>query len=92
MSAGEPLRWVGHPRIACGLARPERACRLTCEFLFPHSRRAAIWNSHPKAYGKGGRRCRVSSNQGGIIRKYGLNICRQAFRELATEIGFVKYR
>lgn len=32
-------------------------------------------------YGKGSRRCRVCSNQGGLIRKYGMNICRQCFRE-----------
>lgn len=35
---------------------------------------------------------RVCSNQGGLIRKYGMNICRQCFRERANEIGFVKYR
>ncbi|SPO36172.1 uncharacterized protein PSFLO_01643 [Pseudozyma flocculosa] len=35
---------------------------------------------------------RVCANQGGIIRKYGLNICRQCFREKADAIGFVKQR
>jgi hypothetical protein len=35
---------------------------------------------------------KVCSNQGGIIRKYNLNICRQCFREYATDIGFVKVR
>jgi hypothetical protein len=35
---------------------------------------------------------RVCSNQGGIIRKYNLNICRQCFREYANDIGFVKVR
>ncbi|GAC97469.1 40S ribosomal protein S29-A [Pseudozyma hubeiensis SY62] len=29
---------------------------------------------------------------GGIIRKYGLDICRQCFRERADQIGFHKYR
>lgn len=33
---------------------------------------------------------RVCGNQGGIIRKYGLDICRQCFREKATDIGFHK--
>ena len=28
----------------------------------------------------------------GLIRKYGLNICRQCFREKATDIGFLKVR
>jgi small subunit ribosomal protein S29e len=51
-----------------------------------------VWNSHPKEYGKGSRKCRVCSNQGAIIRKYGLNICRQCFREYANDIGFIKYK
>lgn len=33
---------------------------------------------------------RVCGNGGGIIRKYGLDICRQCFREKADAIGFVK--
>jgi hypothetical protein len=33
---------------------------------------------------------RVCSNNHGIIRKYGLNICRQCFREKAADIGFIK--
>ena len=51
-----------------------------------------VWNSHPKAYGKGGRQCRVCGNQHGLIRKYGLNICRQCFREYAKDIGFQKFK
>ncbi|KAK0518810.1 40S ribosomal protein S29 [Tilletia horrida] len=35
---------------------------------------------------------RVCGNQGGIIRKYGLDICRQCFREKADSIGFQKFR
>lgn len=35
---------------------------------------------------------RVCGNGHGIIRKYGLNICRQCFREKAADIGFVKVR
>lgn len=33
---------------------------------------------------------RVCSNQWGLIRKYGLNVCRQCFREYAKDIGFIK--
>ena len=52
----------------------------------------SLYNSHPKNYGKGGRTCRVTGrNQNGIIRKYGLNMGRQAFRERAVEMGWVKY-
>ena len=28
----------------------------------------------------------------GLIRKYGLNMCRQCVREYAKDIGFVKFR
>eukprot|EP00793_Prasinoderma_coloniale_P001436 PRCOL_00005211-RA len=52
----------------------------------------AVWNSHPKNYGAKSHRCRVCNNTHGIIRKYGLNICRQCFREYAKDIGFVKYK
>jgi small subunit ribosomal protein S29e len=34
----------------------------------------------------------VCGNGGGIIRKYGLNVCRQCFRQYAKDIGFVKYK
>ncbi len=33
---------------------------------------------------------RVCTHPAGLIRKYGLNICRQCFREKAADIGFVK--
>lgn len=51
-----------------------------------------IWFSHPRHYGKGGRKCRITNNQNAVIRKYGLNLCRQSFREKAADIGFSKYR
>ncbi|KAK9831978.1 hypothetical protein WJX81_005586 [Elliptochloris bilobata] len=53
---------------------------------------AEIWDSHNNTHGKGGRQCRVCANHWGLIRKYGLNICRQCFREYAKDIGFVKVR
>ena len=33
---------------------------------------------------------RVCTHKAGLIRKYGLNICRQCFREKAADIGFIK--
>uniref|UniRef100_A0A1I8EWZ6 Small ribosomal subunit protein uS14 n=1 Tax=Wuchereria bancrofti TaxID=6293 RepID=A0A1I8EWZ6_WUCBA len=33
---------------------------------------------------------RVCSNHHGLIRKYGLNMCRRCFREYASDIGFRK--
>jgi small subunit ribosomal protein S14 len=37
------------------------------------------------------RKCRRCGRMGGHIKKYGLHICRQCFRELAHELGFKKY-
>nr|BCB97888.1 40S ribosomal protein [Patiria pectinifera] len=51
---------------------------------------ANIWHSHPRKYGPGSRSCRVCGNRHGLIRKYGLNICRQCFRMYAKDIGFQK--
>ncbi len=42
------------------------------------------------SYGKGSRQCRVCAHKAGLIRKYGLNVCRQCFREKSTDIGFIK--
>ena len=33
---------------------------------------------------------RMCANRHGLIRKYGLHICRQCFREHSAEIGFLK--
>jgi ribosomal protein S14 len=52
----------------------------------------ATWNAHPKGYGKGTRSCRLCNGARGIIRKYGLDMCRRCFREKAVDIGFQKYR
>uniref|UniRef100_A0A8D2I037 Small ribosomal subunit protein uS14 n=1 Tax=Urocitellus parryii TaxID=9999 RepID=A0A8D2I037_UROPR len=32
----------------------------------------------------------VCSNRHGLIWKYGLNVCRQCFRQYAKDIGFIK--
>ncbi|TFH29267.1 MAG: 30S ribosomal protein S14 [Promethearchaeota archaeon] len=45
--------------------------------------------SHSK--GKGARVCRRCGTHRGLIRAYGLNICRRCFREVAPKIGFKKY-
>ncbi len=41
--------------------------------------------------GKGVRRCQRCGTTKGLIRKYGLYICRRCFRELGEELGFRKY-
>jgi len=52
-----------------------------------------LYATHPSAYGKGSRACRVTGRLGGhgLIRKYGINMKRQSFRERALDIGFIKY-
>lgn len=41
--------------------------------------------------GKGKRICRFCGTSRGIIRKYGLYVCRRCFRETAENLGFRKY-
>ncbi len=35
--------------------------------------------------------CRMTGRTDGLIGKYDLQLCRQAFREVARDIGFRKY-
>ena len=35
--------------------------------------------------------CLRCGRKRGLIRRYGMHLCRQCFRELAPEIGFKKY-
>jgi len=45
-----------------------------------------------RKFGKGSRVCRRCGSKGSsLIRRYGLNICRQCFREAAENLGFKKY-
>jgi len=37
------------------------------------------------------RKCERCGRYGAHIKSYGLNLCRQCFREIAVEIGFKKY-
>lgn len=43
-----------------------------------------------KLRGKGSRECKRCHSRRGLIRSYGLYICRRCFREIATDIGFKK--
>ncbi|KAF4605643.1 40S ribosomal protein S29 [Pleurotus pulmonarius] len=52
----------------------------------------AVWFSRPRKYGKGARQCRLCAHQAGLIRKYGIDLCRQCFREKSAAIGFTKVR
>jgi len=37
------------------------------------------------------RKCRFCGNVRGLIRKYGMYVCRKCFRERAEQMGFKKY-
>lgn len=52
-----------------------------------------IKHNSPKErkFGRSSRKCRRCGRMGGHIKKYGLNLCRQCFREVATKLGFKKY-
>jgi small subunit ribosomal protein S14 len=45
----------------------------------------------PRKYGKAARKCTRCGDHSAIVRRYGLNLCRQCFREIAPKIGFKKY-
>jgi len=61
---------------------------------FPHMPAIASPASHVAHHcaSRASPHSRVCNNTHGIIRKYGLDICRRCFREYATDIGFQKYR
>ena len=40
---------------------------------------------------RGNRKCKVCGNVRGLIRAYGLNVCRKCFREKAFDLGFRKF-
>lgn len=42
-------------------------------------------------FGISTRRCKRCGRIGGHIRKYGLDLCRQCYRESAKKLGFKKY-
>lgn len=50
-------------------------------------------NNTPKdrKFGETTKKCTRCGRTGGHISKYGLNLCRQCFRETANNIGFKKY-
>jgi small subunit ribosomal protein S29e len=52
-----------------------------------------LYATHPKGYGKGSRQCVVTGRKGGmgLVRKYGINMKRQVFRERAIDMGWMKY-
>ena len=46
----------------------------------------------PRKYGKAAKKCSRCGDHSAMISRYGLNLCRQCFREIAPKIGFKKYQ
>lgn len=44
-----------------------------------------------RPFGKSKIRCIRCGTREAVIRKYGLNLCRRCFREVAPQLGFKKY-
>lgn len=44
-----------------------------------------------KFKGKGKRKCRFCGNARGMVRSFGLQVCRRCFREVGEKLGFRKY-
>lgn len=44
-----------------------------------------------KKFGRGANKCSRCGRKQGLVRKYGIYLCRQCFREIAHEMGFSKY-
>ncbi|KAJ7263227.1 hypothetical protein B0H12DRAFT_1103811 [Mycena haematopus] len=63
-------------------------------YLFQKTAHDAVWFSRQRKYGKGSEssQCHLCAHQAGLIRKYGLDLCRQCFREQSAAIGFVENR
>jgi len=59
----------------------------------PKKLKKFIKHNAPKkrSCGKSLKKCSKCGRIGGHISKYGLNLCRQCFKEIATKIGFKKY-
>ncbi|XP_035292895.1 40S ribosomal protein S29-like [Cricetulus griseus] len=49
-----------------------------------------LYWSHPQKFHQGSRSCHICSNCHGLFQKYGLNMCRQCFRQYLKDIGFIK--
>ena len=61
--------------------------------LFQNLMPVVFQPTHPRNNSKGSaeRGCRICKKRRGVIRSYGINMCRRCFRERADKLGFVKY-
>jgi len=59
----------------------------------PHKLKKYLKHNSPKEgrFGRQTKKCKRCGRIRGHIGKYGLKLCRQCFREIATKLGFKKY-
>lgn len=57
-----------------------------------HVKKNTHKNRVNRKFGTAARRCDRCGRYEGHIRSFGLNFCRQCFRELAPRLGFKKYK
>ena len=98
VATGSAARWVaGVCAAAPGVSWGVRCCAVATTIAVEQS--WAVRSSGCRATPSRGAdfccvlccRSRVCNNTHGIIRKYGLDLCRRCFREYAKDIGFIKY-
>ena len=60
----------------------------------PSKMRKYIKHNAPKkrSCGRALKKCRLCGRNGAHVSQYGLNLCRQCFRDIAPKIGFKKFR
>ena len=59
----------------------------------PAKKQKYLKHNAPKkrTFGKGSRKCTRCGQRSAYNAKYGINLCRQCFRETAKNLGFKKY-
>lgn len=73
-------------------ARPASGCALQAVRARPPAQSRASRGALTDAVLPPRARSRVCHSLRGLIRKYGLDMCRRCFREYAKDIGFMKYQ
>lgn len=78
MSRRHRAKTPGIEKIVVGRTKKERSLRHNVKKI--------------RAFGRDAKKCPRCRSNWGMISKYGLNICRRCFRNIAAQIGFKKYR
>jgi small subunit ribosomal protein S14 len=71
--------------------KKSRLQELREEFGPKHVKKTTLIQRIKRKFGVGARRCSNCGSYGSHVRIYGMNMCRQCFREKAKKLGFKKY-